>query len=97
MNLVQGVGKLAERWAYSIGDYLVSLPALQALRAAYPAAELVLLGGRLAGRGRPRCGHREHRLTLPRGMTGPCPCRQLRDRWVCPVWVDTAVVTRPAF
>ena len=43
MNLVQGVGKLAER-AYSIGDYLVSLPALQALRAAYPAAELVLLG-----------------------------------------------------
>ena len=44
MNLVQGVGKLAERWAYSIGDYLVSMPALQALRAAYPAAELVLLG-----------------------------------------------------
>ena len=62
VNLVQGVGKLAERWAYSIGDYLVSLPALQALRAAYPAAELVLLGadwhvGFLAGRSGPvdRC------------------------------------------
>jgi ADP-heptose:LPS heptosyltransferase len=35
---------LAVLRANSIGDYLVSLPALQALRAAYPAAELVLLG-----------------------------------------------------
>jgi hypothetical protein len=62
VNLVQGVGKLAVLRANSIGDYLVSLPALQALRAAYPAAELVLLGadwhvGFLAGRSGPvdRC------------------------------------------
>jgi ADP-heptose:LPS heptosyltransferase len=44
MDLVQGVGKLAVLRANAIGDYLVSLPAVQALRAAYPAAELVLLG-----------------------------------------------------
>jgi ADP-heptose:LPS heptosyltransferase len=62
VNLVQGVGKLAVLRANAIGDYLVSLPALQALRAAYPAAELVLLGadwhvGFLAGRPGPvdRC------------------------------------------
>src|SRR5215218_8858935 len=34
VNLVQGVGKLAVLRANSIGDYLVSLPALQTLRAA---------------------------------------------------------------
>jgi ADP-heptose:LPS heptosyltransferase len=44
MDLVQGVGKLAVLRANAIGDYLVSLPAIQGLRAAYPAAELVLLG-----------------------------------------------------
>src|SRR5215218_7373516 len=62
VNLVQGVGKLVVLRANSIGDYLVSLPAIEALRAAYPAAELVLLGadwhaGFLAGRPGPvdRC------------------------------------------
>lgn len=44
MELVEGVHKLAVLRANAIGDYLVSLPALEALRAAYPAAELVLLG-----------------------------------------------------
>ena len=44
MELVEGVHKLAVLRANAIGDYLVSLPAIQALRAAYPAAELVLLG-----------------------------------------------------
>jgi ADP-heptose:LPS heptosyltransferase len=59
---VEGVHKLAVLRANAIGDYLVSLPAIQALRAAYPAAELVLLGagwhaGFLAGRPGPvdRC------------------------------------------
>ena len=62
MELVEGVHKLAELRANAIGDYLVSLPALEALRAAYRAAELVLLGadwhvGFLAGRPGPvdRC------------------------------------------
>jgi ADP-heptose:LPS heptosyltransferase len=55
VELVEGVHKLAVLRANAIGDYLVSLPAIQALRAAYPAAELVLLGadwhaGFLAGR-----------------------------------------------
>jgi ADP-heptose:LPS heptosyltransferase len=62
VELVEGVHKLAVLRANAIGDYLVSLPAIQALRAAYPAAELVLLGagwhaGFLAGRPGPvdRC------------------------------------------
>jgi ADP-heptose:LPS heptosyltransferase len=62
MELVEDVHKLAVLRANAIGDYLVSLPAIEALRAAYPAAELVLLGadwhaGFLAGRPGPvdRC------------------------------------------
>ena len=62
MELVEGVRKLAVLRANAIGDYLVSLPALEALRAAYPEAELVLLAsgwhtGFLAGRPGPvdRC------------------------------------------
>lgn len=62
MELVKDVRKLAVLRANAIGDYLVSLPALEALRAAYPQAELVLLGagwhaGFLAGRPGPvdRC------------------------------------------
>jgi len=62
LELVEGVHKLAVLRANAIGDYMVSLPAIQALRAAYPAAELVLLGadwhtGFLAGRPGPvdRC------------------------------------------
>jgi ADP-heptose:LPS heptosyltransferase len=43
MELIEDVHKLAVLRANAIGDYLVSLPALEALRAAYPAAELVLL------------------------------------------------------
>jgi ADP-heptose:LPS heptosyltransferase len=44
VELVEGVHKLAVLRANAIGDYLVSLPAIEALRAAYPSAELVLLG-----------------------------------------------------
>jgi ADP-heptose:LPS heptosyltransferase len=62
VKLVKDVRKLAVLRANAIGDYLVSLPALEALRAAYPQAELVLLGsgwhaGFLAGRPGPvdRC------------------------------------------
>jgi ADP-heptose:LPS heptosyltransferase len=62
VELVKDVHKLAVLRANAIGDYLVSLPAIQALCAAYPAAELVLLGagwhaGFLTGRPGPvdRC------------------------------------------
>jgi len=62
MELIEDVHKLAVLRANAIGDYLVSLPALEALRAAYPEAELVLLAtdwhaGFLAGRPGPvdRC------------------------------------------
>jgi ADP-heptose:LPS heptosyltransferase len=62
VELVEDVHRIAVLRANAIGDYLVSLPALEALRAAYPEAELVLLGadwhaGFLAGRPGPvdRC------------------------------------------
>jgi len=62
VSRVRGVRKLAVLRANAVGDYLVSLPAIEALRAAYPRAELVLLGagwhaGFLAGRPGPvdRC------------------------------------------
>jgi ADP-heptose:LPS heptosyltransferase len=62
VELVEEVDRLAVLRANAVGDYLVGLPALEALRAAYPAAELVLLSadwhaGFLAGRPGPvdRC------------------------------------------
>ena len=42
--LVEGVRRIAVLRANGIGDYVVAEPALAALRAAYPDAELVLLG-----------------------------------------------------
>lgn len=41
---LQGIRKLAILRANAIGDFVFSLPALDALRAAYPDAEIVLLG-----------------------------------------------------
>lgn len=41
---VEQVRKIVILRAGAIGDFLVTLPALQALRVAYPAAELILLG-----------------------------------------------------
>ena len=42
--LVPDVRKIAVLRANAIGDYLFTIPALEALRAAYPQAEIVLLG-----------------------------------------------------
>lgn len=41
---VKNVKKIAVLRANALGDFIVTLPALQALRATYPQAELVLLG-----------------------------------------------------
>lgn len=43
-GLLPSVKKIAVLRANAIGDYIFSLPALAALRAAYPGAEIVLLG-----------------------------------------------------
>lgn len=44
MHHVPGVNRIAVLRANALGDYLQSLPALESLRAAYPEAEIVLLG-----------------------------------------------------
>ncbi|MDQ7904964.1 glycosyltransferase family 9 protein [Phytohabitans sp. ZYX-F-186] len=46
-GLVDGVGRIAVLRANALGDLVFALPALDALRAAYPRAEIVLLGGPL--------------------------------------------------
>lgn len=44
LGLVPDVDRIAVLRANALGDFLFTLPALEALRAAYPSAELVLLG-----------------------------------------------------
>jgi ADP-heptose:LPS heptosyltransferase len=56
MSLLPGVTRIAVLHANALGDFLFTLPALESLRAAYPGAELVLLGApwhREALEGRP--------------------------------------------
>lgn len=43
-GLVDGVGKIAVLRPNAVGDFVFALPALHALKAAYPEAELVLIG-----------------------------------------------------
>jgi ADP-heptose:LPS heptosyltransferase len=95
VELVEGVHKLAVLRANAIGDYLVSLPAIEALRAAYPTAELMLLGadwhaGFLAGRPGPvdRClavpptaGVRDDRPPSPPGAVDRFFARMRAERF----------------
>ncbi len=46
-ELVEGVEKIAVLRAGGLGDFVFTLPALEALRAAYPGAQITLLGGPL--------------------------------------------------
>jgi ADP-heptose:LPS heptosyltransferase len=95
VELVEGVRKLAVLRANAIGDYLVSLPAIEALRTAYPGAELVLLGSDwhasfLAGRPGPvdRCvpvpptaGVRDDRPPSPPAMVDRFFARMRAERF----------------
>jgi ADP-heptose:LPS heptosyltransferase len=106
VELVEGVRKLAVLRANAIGDYLVSLPAIEALGAAYPAAELVLLGsgwhaGFLAGRPGPvdRCvpvpptvGVRDDRPPSPPATAAAC--RPNASTWPCSCRAGAATPTR---
>jgi ADP-heptose:LPS heptosyltransferase len=71
---VEGVHKIAVLRANALGDFLVSLPALQALRQTYPEAEIVLLGRRWHAEllaGRPGPVDRVVELPPVRGVSEP--------------------------
>jgi len=64
---LENVKKIAVLRANAIGDFVLALPALDALRAAYPGAEIVLLGQPWHKRfldGRP--GPLNHTVIVPR-------------------------------
>ncbi len=73
-SLVENVHKIAVLRAGGLGDLIFTLPALDALREAYPEAEIYLLGGPLQtellfGRHEPVA----HAITVPpsTGVNGP--------------------------
>lgn len=71
---VPGVQRIAVLRANALGDYVFALPALEALRAAYPRAEIVLLcAGWIAGlvSGRPGPATRAVPVPAFRGVTAP--------------------------
>jgi ADP-heptose:LPS heptosyltransferase len=70
-DVVPDVDRIAVLRANALGDFVFALPALDALRAAYPAAEIVLLGRAwhrelLAGRPAPV----DRAVALPEGTVG---------------------------
>ncbi|MDQ3865528.1 MAG: glycosyltransferase family 9 protein [Actinomycetota bacterium] len=70
-----GVRKIAVLRANAIGDFVVSLPAFEALRAAYPEAEIVLLGTRIHDEllaGRPAPIDRVVVVPAVPGVAAPC-------------------------
>lgn len=72
--LIAGVGKIAVLRANAVGDFVFALPALAALRAAYPGAQIVLLGlqwHRDFLEARPRPVDRVVVLPPVRGVTAP--------------------------
>jgi ADP-heptose:LPS heptosyltransferase len=81
-GLVHGVRRLAVLRPSAVGDFLFCLPAVEALRAAYPDAEIVLLGKRwqadfLAG----RAGPVDRVVVVPpvRGVGSPPEREEERD------------------
>ena len=71
---VEDVRKIAVLRAGGLGDFVFTLPALEALRAAYPGAEIVLLGGPVQAalvEGRPGPADRAVLVPPSTGVNGP--------------------------
>jgi ADP-heptose:LPS heptosyltransferase len=74
MNRIEGVEKIAVLRANALGDFILTLPALEAIQSAYPNAEIVLLGKEWHAaflRGRPAPLHRVIVLPNYRGVSQP--------------------------
>ena len=72
--MIEGVEKIAVLRAGGLGDFVFTLPALWALRAAYPGAELTLLGGPLQVtllKGRDEPAQRSILVPPSTGVNGP--------------------------
>lgn len=72
--MIESVKKIAVLRAGGLGDFIFTLPALWALRAAYPGAELTLLGGPLQVallKGRDEPVQRSILLPASTGVNGP--------------------------
>lgn len=94
-ELFPDVRRIAVLRGGGLGDLFFAMPALEALRAAYPDAEIVLLGSRLHARfleGRP--SPVDEVIVLPEGDRGAAPTeREIEDfrRRVCHRPVDLGV------
>ena len=79
-GLIPGVHRIAVLRANALGDLVVALPALEALRAAYPVAEITLLGREhhVAILGS-RKGPVDRVIALPEGAIGDEPRRKPID------------------
>jgi ADP-heptose:LPS heptosyltransferase len=94
-DLLPDVRRIAVLRANALGDFVFALPALEALRAAYPEAEIVLIGRSWHAaflKGRPRANDRVE--VVPGDAAADA---RVGGRWADAPWRAAAAVERDAF